>query len=278
MELKYKKDDEALKFALKHINSDIKCVESDVTQLIFEGTLFENDLMHEEIIKIAKSKATVKTLKRTLYKVAKEEFNDDFMDAIVFYNLLKDTIEKGVLKHKEYIESNSHKYEKLIVADFYFLEICAGKITEIGEVDGMDKLYKETVNFGSYSRNICSGLKAFYKAEELNGKVALFLTNISEAKFKDEKSHGMICCGSENGLVEAIFMGDDSVGKRIHLDGFEQFFNHVERSNVNFKKSKYAAVLKDFKIVDHFLFFKNCKVLLNGKCISLRKVKNGFMS
>lgn len=110
------------------------------------------------------------------------------------------------------------------------------------------------------------------------------MTNLKPAKFKTEMSEGMICCASctvEEGseskrIVETLEVKE--CGFRITLEGTNEYFRHIKRSEINLlKKEKYLNALKCFGITGNTLCFKGKKVLLNGKEIKTTMVANGEM-
>jgi len=78
--------------------------------------------------------------------------------------------------------------------DWQKLDLRVGKIVEVEDIEGADKLYKFTVDFGSEigERIICSGLKELYSKEDLKGKKYVFVVNLEARKLRGVESHGMI--------------------------------------------------------------------------------------
>ena len=75
-----------------------------------------------------------------------------------------------------------------------FLDIRVGRIVEIGDHPEAEKLFVETVDLGTETRTIVSGLKDHYKAEELKGKLVLVVCNMKPKPLKNVTSHGMVLC------------------------------------------------------------------------------------
>ena len=101
--------------------------------------------------------------------------------------------------------------------DFVKLDLRVGKITKVEEIKGADKLYKLQVNFGSFKKQILSGIKEYYKIEELNGKQAVFIVNLPARKIRGELSEGMILCADDNKNV--IFISPEKKiknGSEVH--------------------------------------------------------------
>lgn len=97
------------------------------------------------------------------------------------------------------------KYE-----DFAKVEFQVGEIKEATEVEGSEKLLRFRVDFGEENlRTIFSGIKKWYKPEDLIGKKTLFVTNIIPRKMMGEFSEGMIIGGEdENGENVSLLFPD----------------------------------------------------------------------
>ena len=78
--------------------------------------------------------------------------------------------------------------------DWEKIDLRVGKILEVEDIDGADKLYKLTVDLGSEigKRIICAGIKEYYSKEELNGKKIILFVNLSPRKLRGIESQGMI--------------------------------------------------------------------------------------
>jgi len=77
--------------------------------------------------------------------------------------------------------------------DFAKLDLRVGTIIECVEKEGSDKLLRLTVDFGEEGkRNILSGIKEWYKPEQLIGKQFIFIINLEPRKIMGEESQGML--------------------------------------------------------------------------------------
>ena len=77
--------------------------------------------------------------------------------------------------------------------DFAKLEFKIGEIKEAIEVEGSEKLLRLRVDFGEEKlRNVFSGIKKWYKPEDIIGKKTVFVTNIIPRKIMGELSEAMI--------------------------------------------------------------------------------------
>ena len=74
-----------------------------------------------------------------------------------------------------------------------------------GDHPNADKLFMFTIDFGTEQRTICSGIKAYYKPEEMVGKKVLVLVNLKPATLAGVLSEGMLLCAEdENGNLSLM--------------------------------------------------------------------------
>ena len=81
--------------------------------------------------------------------------------------------------------------------DFGKLQFQVGKIIKCEEVKKSKKLLCSQVQIGSQVRQIVSGIKAHYSAEEMVGKRVMVVTNLKPAKLAGILSEGMILCAED---------------------------------------------------------------------------------
>jgi tRNA-binding EMAP/Myf-like protein len=89
------------------------------------------------------------------------------------------------------------------------IDLRVGKILEVEEIEGADKLWKLTVDLGSEigeskseistgspgksnQRIVCAGIKEHYSKEELIGKKIILFVNLAPRKLRGIESQGMI--------------------------------------------------------------------------------------
>lgn len=89
--------------------------------------------------------------------------------------------------------------ESITFQDFQKLDIRIGEIVNVEDIEGADKLYKLTVNFGSEigERTICAGVKEYISSAKLAGKKAAFIINLEPRKLKGIESQGMILAADD---------------------------------------------------------------------------------
>jgi len=89
----------------------------------------------------------------------------------------------------EYVEGT----QDIDFAHFEKIKLVMGTIEACDEVPKSDKLYKLKVNFGDKgTRQVLSGVKKFFKPEDLIGKQALFVYNLAPRKMMGLDSQGML--------------------------------------------------------------------------------------
>ena len=95
--------------------------------------------------------------------------------------------------------------EEITYEDFMKLQFQVGKIIACEEVPKSKKLLCSKVQIGNEVKQIVSGIKAHYSAEEMVGKRVMVLVNLKPAKLAGVLSEGMILC-AENEEGELAIM------------------------------------------------------------------------
>lgn len=81
--------------------------------------------------------------------------------------------------------------------DFGKMQFQVGEIVECEEVPKSKKLLCSKVRVGSEIKQIVSGIKAYYKPEEMVGKKVMVLVNLKPAKLAGVLSEGMLLCAED---------------------------------------------------------------------------------
>lgn len=84
--------------------------------------------------------------------------------------------------------------EEVTFDDFMKMQFQVGEIIVCEEVKKSKKLLCSQVKIGSQVKQIVSGIKAHYKAEDMVGKKVMVLVNLKPAKLAGILSEGMILC------------------------------------------------------------------------------------
>lgn len=81
----------------------------------------------------------------------------------------------------------------MTIDEFKKLEARIGEVISAEEVEGSEKLIKLMLDFGEEKpRQILSGIKAWYKPEDLVGKKMLFVVNLAPREMMGLESQGML--------------------------------------------------------------------------------------
>jgi methionyl-tRNA synthetase len=81
---------------------------------------------------------------------------------------------------------------EIVYDDFAKLDLRVGMVAACEKVEKADKLLKLTIDLGTETRTIVSGIALHYKAEEMVGKQVVVVTNLAPRKMKGIESQGMI--------------------------------------------------------------------------------------
>lgn len=128
--------------------------------------------------------------------------------------LLK-TLEEEALSKEDKIELEPFK-EEVDFETFLKLDIRVGKVLECEAVPKSKKLLRFLIETGSETRQILSGISAYYKPEDLVGKNVLFVANFAPRKMMGLESHGMILSAEYDGkLVVTSVESDIQSGAQI---------------------------------------------------------------
>ena len=104
---------------------------------------------------------------------------------------------------------------------FSAVEMRVARIVKAEEIPKSKKLYKLKVDLGYETRTVCSGIKAFFKPEELEGRLVVLVTNLKPVKLCGIESNGMILAASvkKDGASEQLTLispaSDIPLGSRV---------------------------------------------------------------
>jgi methionyl-tRNA synthetase len=89
--------------------------------------------------------------------------------------------------------------------EFSKLDLRVAKIEEVEEIEGTNNLYKLKISLGEEKRVIVSGIKKWYKKEELVGKEIVVIANLEPKVIKGVTSQGMLLAAiTKNGDVSLL--------------------------------------------------------------------------
>ena len=128
------------------------------------------------------------------------------------------------------------------------LDIRVGRIVRAWEHESSEKLYCEEVDVGEPEpRKIASGLRSFYKLEEMQGRTVLVLCNLKARNLGGFPSHGMVLCASDadHASVEFAVPPEGAVvGERVVFDGHD---GAPEAENKVAKKKMFEAIAPNLR-------------------------------
>jgi len=99
-----------------------------------------------------------------------------------------------IAPYKEYVEFD----------DFEKLDIRVGKVVECEKVAKSEKLLRFTLEVGSDTRQILSGISKYHTPDELIGKNVIFIANLKPRKIMGYESQGMILSAEFNDELTAL--------------------------------------------------------------------------
>jgi methionyl-tRNA synthetase len=124
---------------------------------------------------------------------------------------VKPLIMKLESEHEKLIATTSEKKE-------FPLLMKVGKIISVENHPNAEKLFVEKVDFGTEQRTIVSGIKQWYKAEDLVGKHVIAIINLKHAKLRGVVSEGMLLTGEKDNAVILLEAPKSKQGDAVYFD------------------------------------------------------------
>lgn len=94
------------------------------------------------------------------------------------------------------MDQNNYK-EEITIDEFDKMDLRIGKILSCQDHPNADKLLVFEVKIGADTRTIVSGIKQWYKKEDLVGKKVVVITNLKPVKLRGVESRGMILAAED---------------------------------------------------------------------------------
>ena len=136
---------------------------------------------------------------------ARLDINDVYAEAARIAAIQK--AEAGVTEEPEKEESaiEVKLKDEITYDDFAKMQFVVGEIVKCEEVPKSKKLLCSQVKIGNMTRQIVSGIKQYYKPEEMVGKKVMVLLNLKPATLAGVVSEGMLLCAEdENGNLALV--------------------------------------------------------------------------
>ncbi|MFX1532398.1 MAG: methionine--tRNA ligase [Promethearchaeota archaeon] len=125
----------------------------------------------------------------------------------LFQKLEIEEIKSEYEKLKE--KSKEGGKELISYEDFQKLDIRVALVEKVEKVPKADKLYKLSIDLGTEKRTIVAGIAEFYKANELEGKKIIVLTNLEPRKLRGITSEGMLLAADFENKVSILVPDKD---------------------------------------------------------------------
>ena len=128
----------------------------------------------------------------------------------------KETLEKieAKLEQPKEEEKPAEEPAYIDIDDFCKVNMKIGKILACEKVEGSSKLLKSTVQIGSETRTIASGIAKWYSPEDMVGKKVVVVTNLPPRKMMKGKivSEGMILAAEDENGNLGVLTVDGNIG------------------------------------------------------------------
>lgn len=105
---------------------------------------------------------------------------------------------------------DSSSPELVDISDFEKIKLKIAKVIAAENLEKSTKLLKLTVSTGDKTKTILSGIKKYYKAEDLVGKKIVIVDNLKPAKMLGLESQGMILAAMDGeGKLSLLVLDND---------------------------------------------------------------------
>lgn len=99
------------------------------------------------------------------------------------------------------------------IDDFVKTDLRVAKVVECTTVEGSDKLLRLMLDVGEGRiRQVFSGIRAFYKPEDIVGKLVIMIANLAPRKMRFGVSEGMVLCASNSKNKKSIYLIEPNAG------------------------------------------------------------------
>ena len=124
-------------------------------------------------------------------------------------------LESRIMKEKK--EEKEDIKEEVTIDDFDKLDIRVAEVVDVEDHPNADKLFVLKLKVGDMDRQVVSGIKDYYKKEDLIGKKVLMIVNLKPIKLRGVESKGMILAAEddEKNLSLASTLADLKSGAKI---------------------------------------------------------------
>jgi aminoacyl tRNA synthase complex-interacting multifunctional protein 1 len=151
-------------------------------------------------------------------------------------------------KPKKDKQPQQQQQQEPVSFDISALDMRVGKIVKVWPHPEAEKLFCEEIDVGEDApRQIASGLRPFYKTEELENRRVIVLCNLKKRNLVGFPSHGMVMCAANDDHSAVEYMeppADAKIGERVLFEGYQ---GDPEPENKIAKKKVFEGVAPDLK-------------------------------
>jgi methionyl-tRNA synthetase len=96
--------------------------------------------------------------------------------------------------------------DQISIQDFGRADLRIGKVTDVRDHPGADKLYLIDCDLGPElgTRQLVAGLKPYMPPEQLKGKLVVVVANLEPATLRGERSEGMLLAAQDGDKVVCL--------------------------------------------------------------------------
>lgn len=105
--------------------------------------------------------------------------------------------------------------EEITIDEFGKMDLRVAKVLTCEKVKGADKLLQFTVDLGTETRTVISGIAKHYQPEELVGRNVVMVANLKPAKIRGIESRGMLLSASCEDKLILVDAPDMPAGSRV---------------------------------------------------------------
>ena len=103
------------------------------------------------------------------------------------------------------------------IDDFMKVQLKVARVVEAAPVEGADKLLQLTLDVGDHQRQVFSGIKAAYQAEDLVGRLTVVVANLAPRKMRFGVSEGMVLAAGPGGSDIFLLSPDSGAEPGMHV-------------------------------------------------------------
>lgn len=111
----------------------------------------------------------------------------------------KEAPEQPAGQVKKTSEKQTKGSNEITIDDFMKVQLKVARIVDAQPVEGADKLLQLTLDVGDHQRQVFSGIKAAYQAEDLVDRLTVLVANLAPRKMRFGVSEGMVLAAGPGG-------------------------------------------------------------------------------